>query len=60
MFFGNHENEENNLAYTFLDVLNSIPEKCLDVVCRNIVLAGGFWRIKGMQKLFKTNVLKEL
>lgn len=57
VFFGNCGAEEPNMAFTFLDVLNSIPEHCLEAVCNNVVLAGGFWRIRGMQKLFKVRVL---
>ena len=58
VFFGNHQAEEPNLAFTLLEVLDRVPENCLDGLCRNIVLAGGFWRIKGMQKLFKSNIAK--
>jgi len=57
-FFGNHEAEEYNIAFTFLEVLNRVPENCLDALCKNVVLAGGFWRIKGMQKMFKSHISK--
>lgn len=57
VFFGSCEAEDPNMAFTFLDVLNNIPEHCLEAVCSNVVLAGGLWRIRGMQKLFKTKVL---
>lgn len=54
------ENEENNIAFSFLSSLDKVPISCLEAVCKNVVLAGGFWRIKGMQKYFKENVAKEL
>lgn len=60
LFFGNPSNEEPNLAYSLLLLLNEVPVECLDSICGNVVLAGGFWRIKGMQKHFKLNVLKYL
>lgn len=60
IFFGNYENEEPNIAHSFLKVLNDIPTNCLEAVSKNIVLAGGFWRIKGMQKYFKKNVLDSI
>jgi hypothetical protein len=58
IFFGNHQAEEPNLAVAFLDVLNKVPEQCLEAICKNVIFAGGFWRIKGIQKMFKANVLK--
>ena len=37
-----------------------MPVSCLDAISKNVVLAGGFWRIKGMQKYFKSNVVSLL
>jgi actin-related protein len=59
-FFGNPENEEPNIAYSFLSALNQLPSNCFDAISRNIVLAGGFWRIRGMQKLFKKQIKEQL
>ena len=56
LFFGNADNEETNLAYSFLSALDHLPPNCFDAVTRNVVLAGGFWRIRGMQKYFKKQV----
>ena len=56
IFFGNSENEEHNVAYSFLAVLQALPHHCLEPIAKNVVLAGGFWRIRGMQKFFKKKV----
>lgn len=53
IFFGNPENEEINIAHSFLSCINELPPSCFDGICKNIVLAGGFWRIKGIQNFFK-------
>lgn len=59
-FYGNPEQEEVNIAHALLAVLSDIPENCLEAVCRNIVLAGGFWRVKGMQKFFKNQIIDHI
>lgn len=60
LFFGNPDSEEHNIAYSFLKLLSEIPAECLEAVCSNVVLAGGFWRIRGMQKHFKKQILEQL
>lgn len=60
IFYGNPDNEEPNIAALFLSVINDLPPNCFEPVCRNVVLAGGFWRIKGMQKFFKKQVKEHL
>ena len=40
----------------FLQALSEISPKMLDAVAGNIVLAGGMWRVKGMQQYFKKAV----
>jgi hypothetical protein len=60
LFFGNPDSEEYNIAYSFLKLLSEIPAECLEAVCSNVVLAGGFWRIRGMQKHFKKQILEQL
>lgn len=37
-----------------------VPIKCLDEIAKNVIFAGGIWRIKGMQKLFKMHVQNEM
>lgn len=60
IFFGNPENEETNIAYAFLSAISDLPSKSFEPVCRNIVLAGGFWRTRGIQKLFKKQLKEQL
>ena len=54
--YGNPDNQEYNIAYSLLEILDRIPIEMLDAVCSNIVLAGGLWRIKGMQTYFKKSL----
>ncbi len=56
--FGNFLNEEDNVAYSFLKMLDSVPIECLDDLCKNVVFAGGLWRVEGMQNYFKKQVSK--
>ena len=58
--FGNPQNEEHNIAFSLLEVLDSIPHQMLDAICGNIVLAGGLWRVKGMQNYFKKQIKTNL
>ena len=60
IFFGNPENEEANIAALMLSVIDDLPPNCFEPVCRNVVLAGGFWRIRGMQKHFKKQIKEHL
>ncbi len=60
IFYGNSDNEEHNIAFTFLAVLQALPHHCLEPIAKNVVLAGGFWRIRGMQKFFKKKVIEQL
>lgn len=54
--FGNVDNEEYNMAHLFLTALDQVGVKMLDAVAGNVVMAGGIWRIKGMQQYFKKRV----
>jgi hypothetical protein len=40
----------------FLEALSSIDVKFFDAVVSNVVLAGGIWRVKGMQIYFKRKI----
>lgn len=60
IFYGNPDSEEPNIAALFLSVIDDLPPNCFEPVCRNVVLAGGFWRIRGMQKHFKKQVKEHL
>ena len=37
-------------------MLDTVPLEALEAISSNIVLAGGLWRIKGMQNYFKSAV----
>lgn len=59
-YFGSVDNEEPNIAYSFLKTLNAIADvDCLEKVCQNVVLAGGIWHVKGFRSLFKKKVLEQ-
>jgi hypothetical protein len=58
--FGNPEDEEHNIAWAFLQVLDSVPTEALESIISNVVFAGGLWRVKGMQNYFKEEVVKFL
>ena len=60
IFYGSAESEEQNIAYSMLKVLDSLPHQCLEPIAKNVVFAGGFWRIRGMQKFFKKKVVEQL
>ena len=60
IFYANPDSEENNIAYSMLKVLDSLPYQCLEPIAKNVIFAGGFWRIKGMQKFFKKKVVEQL
>ena len=55
-FFGDPENEEYNIAWSFLEAIDGVPLESLEAVISNVVLAGGLWRIKGMQSYFKSAI----
>lgn len=56
-YFGDPENEDPNIAYSFLKMLNSIADvDCVERVCQNVVLAGGIWHVRGFKSLFKKKV----
>lgn len=48
------------MAHLFLTALNEVSVKMLDAVAGNVVMAGGLWRIKGMQQYFKRRVKEML
>lgn len=58
--FGNPDLEEYNISYEFLKVLGKVYEQVgvngWEAVVGNVVMAGGMWRIKGMQTYFKKRV----
>jgi actin-related protein len=60
IFYGNPDNEEPNIAHSLLTMLASLPTECIGPIAANIVLAGGLWRIKGMQKLLKKRVAEHI
>jgi actin-related protein len=37
-------------------MLDSVPLECLDDLCKNVVFAGGLWRVEGIQNYFKKQV----
>lgn len=43
---------------TMLDEIGQLGTKVLETIAGNIVLAGGIWRVKGMQAYFKKQILK--
>lgn len=57
ILFGNFENEESNIAYSFLKMLDSVPVSCLDDLCKNVVFSGGLWRVEGIQNYFKKQLI---
>lgn len=57
-YFGDFDNEEFNIAYSFLKMIDSISDvSCLMKVCKNVVLAGGIWNVKGFKNLFKKKIV---
>ena len=40
----------------FLQALSEVSPKMVDALAGNVVLAGGMWRVKGMQQYFKKRV----
>ena len=60
IFFGDSQKEEPNIAHSFCSLLDSLPPTALSAVAGNVVLSGGLWRVKGMQKYFKKQILAEL
>lgn len=58
--YGDPKSEEYNIAYSFLDSLSSLPREVLQAVAGNVVLAGGLWKVKGMQNYFKKQVKEHL
>ena len=60
IFFGDASQEEPNIAHSFCSLLNALPPSTLPAVCSNVVLAGGLWRVRGMQKHFKKQVSDQL
>jgi actin-related protein len=49
-FFGNINNEEQNLAYSLLKVILGIPNEDRKKLCQNIVLCGGGTMVVGFVK----------
>ncbi len=40
----------------FLEALSQIDIKFFDAIAGNVVLAGGLWRVKGIQMYFKKKI----
>lgn len=40
----------------FLEALSQIDIKFFDAIAGNVVLAGGLWRVRGMQMYFKKKI----
>jgi len=60
-YFGDPENEDPNIAYSFLKALNSITDvECITRVSQNVVLAGGIWHVRGFRSLFKKKIIEQL
>lgn len=54
--YGDPEKEEHNIAYlllTLLEELLHVDKNMFEAVAGNIVLAGGLWRVKGMNMFFR-------
>lgn len=58
--FGNFDNEDYNMAWMFLEALSGINLSMLESVVQNVVLAGGLWRVKGMNLYFKKKIKEYL
>lgn len=57
-YFRDHEAEEPNIAYSFLKMLDGIRDvDVIKEICKNVVLAGDLWNVKGFKTLFKKRVL---
>ncbi len=57
-FFGDYEEEEENIAYTLLKVVQSLPCEAKKTCMQNIVLSGGGSMILGCYKRIVTKIFK--
>lgn len=56
-YFKDPEEEEPNIAYSFLKMINEVKDvEVIKEICKNVVFAGDLWNVRGFKTLFKSRV----